>query len=249
MSLTASRSINQVISSEPYGYGVSICIPAFNEQETIEKSVITAYETLQHAGLPGEILIIDDCSTDATWSILERLKDSVPNLQIRRHELNKGIAETFRELYNWASLDLVFLNSADGQWQMSTLIDMLPFIKDCDLVVARRKHKHYGLSRQLVSFLFNLAPLALFHTRTYDAGSVKLVRRQIYDIPVKSRGVFVEAERIIRASRRGYRIMAVDVEHFPRVAGKAQGAKPSLVVEAVADLVRCWIDIVLIRRP
>jgi hypothetical protein len=56
------------------------------------------------------------------------------------------------------------------------------------------------------------------------AGSVKLVRRAIYDIPIISSGVFGEAERIIRARRRGFRIGVKEVEHFPRRSGKALGA-------------------------
>jgi glycosyltransferase involved in cell wall biosynthesis len=232
----------------PYKHGVSICIPAYNEQETIENSIVTASETLRGSGLPGEILVIDDCSTDKTWEILERLKTSVSNLQIRRHAVNRGIAETFRELYHWAGMDLVFLNSADGQWKMQVLIDMLPLMDKCDLVVARRKEKHYRLSRHVVSWVFNAVPILLFGTKTYDAGSVKLVRREIYNIPIISSGVFAEAERIIRGKRRGYLIASVDVEHFPRVAGKAMGAKPSLVIEAAADLIRCWVQIVILRR-
>ena len=234
--------------SRTYERGVSICIPAFNEQETIETSIITAAQTLQQTGLPGEILVIDDCSTDATWQIMERLAVDVSGLRVRRHDRNRGIAETFMELYEWARMDLVFLNSADGQWKMEILLDMLPSIQGADLVVARRKQKHYGGGRLLVSWLFNVAPLLMFWTRTHDAGSVKLARREIYDIPIQSRGVFAEAERIIRAHRRGYRIGAVDVEHFERLSGKASGAKPFLVCEAIADLMKCWVSIVLLRR-
>jgi glycosyltransferase involved in cell wall biosynthesis len=238
----------ETISRHRYTAGVSMCIPAYNEEATIEEAIRSAAATLQRSGLAGEILVLDDCSADRTWAILQRLKGAVPNLQIRRHETNQGIAKTFTELYHWASMDLVFLNSADGQWNMNILIDMLPLMKDSDLVIARRKHKHYRLNRRIVSWLFNVLPTFLFGTKTYDAGSIKLVRHQIYDIPLKSHGVFAEAERIIRATRLGYRVGFVDVEHFPRKSGKATGAKFSLVIEALVDVCRCWIDIVLLRR-
>ena len=235
-------------SQHRYRYGVSICIPAFNEEQTIEEAVKNASVTLEQTGMPGEILVLDDCSTDRSWEILQRLKAIVPKLQSRRHQVNQGIAKTFTELYHWASMDLVFLNSADGQWKMQILLAMLPLMEDSDLVIARRKQKHYRLNRQLVSWFFNLLPLLMFHSKTYDAGSVKLVRREIYEIPITSTGVFAEAERIVRARRRGYRVASVDVDHFSRTSGKATGAKFSLVMEALVDLFRCWIDIVLLRR-
>jgi dolichol-phosphate mannosyltransferase len=228
--------------------GITICIPAYNEEATIEQVIIEAELALKQASAPGEILVIDDGSADRTWEILCNIQKTVPILEIRRHSINRGIALTFTELYRWASKELVFLNSADGQWKMSTLLELLPMAGQHDIVVARRRVKHYGYSRHLVSWLFNVLPVILFATRTYDAGGVKLVRRAIYDIPIISSGVFGEAERIIRARRRGFRIGVKDVEHFPRRSGKALGASLSLTMEAVIDLLRCWVDIVILRR-
>jgi glycosyltransferase involved in cell wall biosynthesis len=231
-----------------YQEGLAICIPAFNEENTIRRVVMEANSTLEQIALPSEILVIDDCSTDRTWQILRDTQKLLPRLRLRRHEKNQGIASSFAELYQWASKSLVFLNSADGQWKMSTLLALLPLANQYEIVIARRPVKHYNCGRQLVSWLFNALPAILFATRTYDAGSVKLVWRGIYDIPIMSHGVFGEAERIIRAQRRGFRIGVRDVEHFPRTSGKALGAKPALVFEAMVDLLRCWLDIVILRR-
>ena len=225
--------------------GLSLCIPAYNEEATIDEVVVEASKLLAQLSLPGEILVVDDCSTDRTWELLSYLKERIPCLQIRSHEVNQLIAATFNELYRWAKKDLVFLNSADGQWRMSTVLYLLPLINEYDILVGRRPDKHYGLSRHLVSWLFNLLPRVLFFTRTYDAGSVKLLRRSVYEIPIISSGVFAEAERMIRAQRLGYRIGVKDVAHFPR---KASGAKPALILEASRDLLKCWFEIVILRR-
>jgi len=243
-----SDATSNAAMPRPYTPGIAICIPAYNEEATIEGVIGEADETLKRSSRPGEILVIDDCSTDRTWDILCNIRRTLPVLQIRRHSENRGIAATFAELYQWAQKSLVFLNSADGQWKMTTLLELLPLADEYDLIVAQRRDKHYGLRRHLVSWLFNALPRLLFATRTYDAGSVKLARRAIYDIPIISSGVFGEAERIIRAQRRGFKIGVKQVEHSPRRTGKATGAKPSLIVEAGRDLARCWFDIVLLRR-
>jgi len=234
--------------TQHYQEGLTICIPAYNEEATIRQVVTEADATLEQRSMPGEILVIDDCSTDRTWQILSDAQKTLPRLQLRRHETNQGIASTFAELYQWADRELVFLNSADGQWKMNTLLELLPLANQYEIVVARRPVKHYSFGRQLVSWLFNALPVVFFATRTYDAGSVKLVRRAIYDIPIISHGVFGEGERIIRAQRRGFRIGVRDVEHFPRTSGKALGARPPLVFEAMIDMLRCWLDIVILRR-
>src|SRR5439155_22123848 len=151
----------ETISRHRYTAGVSICIPAYNEEATIEDAIRSAAATLQRSGLAGEILVLDDCSADRTWTILQRLKGAVPNLQIRRHETNQGMAKTFTELYRRANMDLVFLNSADGQWKIEILLDMLSLMKDSDLVVIRSKQNHYRLNRLIVSWFFNLLPLLM----------------------------------------------------------------------------------------
>src|SRR4030095_9695824 len=220
--------------------GITICIPAYNEEATIEQVVIDAELAFKQASVSGEILVIDDGSADRTWEILCNIQKTMPILEIRRHSINRGIALTFAELYQWASKELVFLTSADGQWKMSALLELLPMAAQHDIVVARRRVKHYGYSRHLVSWLFNALPVILFATRTYDAGSVKLVRRAIYDISIISSGVFGEAKRIIRARRGGFRIGVKAVELFPRRSGKALGASLSLTMEAVIDLCREW---------
>jgi glycosyltransferase involved in cell wall biosynthesis len=228
--------------------GVSICIPAYNEEEAIAQAVYEAEETLQKGRVPGDLLVLDDHSSDHTWKVLQRVQKDLPRLQLRRHDVNQGIAATFDELYRWAGRELVFLNAADGQWKMSILLEMLPLMDRFDLIVARRRVKYYGLCRRAVSWAFNALPVLLFATHTYDAGSVKLVRRELYDIPLISSGVFAEAERIIRASRRGYRIGYLDVDHLPRQAGKASGARLALIAQSLLDLTKCWIHITLLRR-
>ena len=72
---------------------------------------------------------------------------------------------------------------------------------------------------------FNLLPLILFGVRTYDAGSIKLFRADVLAIPLISRSPFREAERIIRANRRGYRVGAIEVEHHDRRGGRATGVR------------------------
>jgi glycosyltransferase involved in cell wall biosynthesis len=250
LSMTKASRLESITSYPKHHFapGVTICIAAYNEEETIAQAVYEAEETLEKGKIPGDIIVIDDHSIDHTWQILQQVQRDLPHVQLRRHDVNQGIAGTFSELYQWANRELVFLNSADGQWKMSLLLDMLPLMDRYDLMIGRRKVKHYSFGRRVVSWLFNNLPVLLFATNTYDAGSIKLARRELYEIPIMSSGVFAEAERIIRASRRGYRVGCVDVEHFPRRLGTASGARLSLIMRSLVDMAKCWIDIVVLKR-
>lgn len=228
---------------------VSVCFPAYNEQATIEGVLTEAHHLLQASQLDYEILVCNDGSADRTGRIIEEAARRLTNIRTLNNPRNMGIHATFERLYREASKDFVFLNSTDRQWETSILFEMLPLTGSFDIVIAARKNKHYGANRQLISWAFNALPTLLFGVKTYDAGAVKLVRREIIErFELVSRSPFSEAERLIRASRAGYRIGCHTVTVSDRQTGRARGASPSAVVEAFKDVVRVWWDL-QIRRP
>jgi len=220
---------------------VSICFPAYNEEATIEAVLREADQLLRDSELDYEILVANDASRDRTGDIIRGVADELPNFRLIEHDANRGIRATFEHLYAESTKDWVFLNSTDGQWPTAVLFELIDKARDADIVIASRTNKHYGFVRRFVSSAFNCVPPLLFGVRTYDAGAVKLVRREIIDrFEIVSKSPFNEAERLIKAARAGYRIVNHPVDTSPRRGGKAGGARWTLVREAVADVWRVW---------
>jgi glycosyltransferase involved in cell wall biosynthesis len=227
---------------------LSLLFPARNEEATIREVIEEADSALRHAGFSYEIIVLDDGSTDRTWSILLSLLGTVPDLRLLRHEHNQGIMPSLNDLLAASCGDWIFHNGSDGQWKTAEVLRMLPLTREFPIVVGKRRQKHYTLRRRIVSALFNVLPLVLFGVRTHDAGSIKVYPRKLLsELTLVSKGPFQEAERLIRAANRGYRIGVISVDSYPRRAGKASGARPGLVLAAVADLARCWWRIVICR--
>jgi len=223
---------------------VSVCFPAYNEESTIRDVLQEAHELLSATDIDYEILVCNDGSADGTGRIIDEVARTTPRMRAIHHEKNRGIRETFEHLYAEASKDLVFLNSTDRQWDTRILFDMLPLAKDYDIVIASRRNKHYSVVRSVVSWMFNLVPRFLFGVQTYDAGAVKLVRREvILRFPAVSKSPFNEAERLIKAARAGYRIKDFPVDVKTRTAGKARGVTFRSVTAAIADVFRVWRDL------
>lgn len=198
-----------------------------------------------------EIVLLDDGSSDRTFTIMEQIHREYPQKTfILRHERNLGIAKTFEDLYSSATKEWLFLIPADGEYPPEVLPQCLPLFPTCDAIVCQRRQKYYSLYRKVLSGLFRFLPRILFGVELYDPGSVKCVKRSIItDIPIASRGVFAEAERLIRALKRGYRIAAVPIEHRARTTGNAKGASWRYVKEASLDLCTLWINLVVRRKP
>lgn len=220
---------------------VSVCFPAYNEEATVTEVVNEAETLLAASGVDYEILVCDDGSSDRTGAIVGELAQRITCMRTVSHARNLGIRATFEDLYAAATKDFVFLNSTDRQWSTAILFDMLPLTSTWDIIVASRRRKPYGIARHVVSWAYNRIPYVLFGVRTYDAGAVKLVRRSIIEkYPLVSRSPFTEAERLIRASRAGYRITEFSVDVVQRTTGRARGASVGAVLRALADVGRVW---------
>jgi glycosyltransferase involved in cell wall biosynthesis len=228
---------------------LSVVMPVYNEEEALPGVLDEALAALERSGLRYEIVLLDDASTDRSLEILQSYQRRHPDvIRILRHEANRGIAAAFAALFASARGAHVFLNGSDGQCRTAEALRMMQQRDRYDLVVGRRRDKHYGWLRSFISAAFNLVPFVLFGVRTHDAGTIKLIRAEVLQIPLVSHSPFAEAERIIRARRRGFRVGVLPVENRPRKGGKASGARWRLVGRSLGDALGCWWRIVVCRR-
>jgi dolichol-phosphate mannosyltransferase len=228
---------------------LSIVMPVYNEACALPGVINEALAVALASPVACEIVLVDDASSDGSLDILLAYQREYPAVvRVIHHEANQGIMGAFETLYRAARGRYVFLNASDGQWKTAECLRLLEVCEQYHVVVGLRRIKNYTLWRKIVSDSFNVLPRLLFGVRTYDAGSIKLFRSDVLRIPLISRSPFREAERIIRASRRGYRIGAIQVEHHERSRGQATGARVSLVIISVVDLLRCFWDIVVLGR-
>jgi dolichol-phosphate mannosyltransferase len=229
---------------------ISLVIAAYNEAATLESVYRRCRVVLGECCDDYEVVILDDASTDETGEIAARLLAEDPDVvRVLTHEHNQGIAVTFEDLNRAATREWIFDIPADGEYPPEALRRIVPLLAEFDIVVCNRTFKRYTLYRRIVSRLYRLLPRWLFGVELFDPGSTKCRRRSLVEeIPLISRGVFIEAERMIRAARRGHAVTKVDVEPERRLAGNPRGASLGNVIGAGIDLARLWCHLVLLRR-
>lgn len=74
---------------------VRVALPAYNEAEALEPLLVSLHETLAAAGLPHEIVVVDDGSSDDTAAIAGHASFSMP-VRLIQHEQNQGLAGALR---------------------------------------------------------------------------------------------------------------------------------------------------------
>ena len=218
---------------------ISIIIPAYNDEGTIEDVVREAASVAQELTDRYEVVVIDDGSHDATGDILERLEEE--NLRVVHHNPNQGFGPTMRELYGRATEDLLFSAPGDGQIPPRVLGAMMPALEEYDLVVGYRRSRNDPLRRRIQSFVYNSLISILYGVRLRDVNSSKLMKTQILrDISLTSSSAFIEAELCIKAKAAGYRIGEVVIDHLPRRYGEASGSKLHVIWDTLKDAVAMW---------
>lgn len=221
---------------------ISLVVPAYNEEAGLSATIARCQTVLKDCTEDYEIVILDDCSKDRTVEIMEQIRQTDPaHIRTLRHEVNRGIAATFEDLYKAATKDYVFLIPGDGEYPPEALRDAMPLLQEFDIVVCRRVQKNYTPYRHLISSAYRRLTTILFGVELYDPGTTKIVKRQIYlSVPVTCKSVYVEAERMIRAVKRGYKLTKIDIVQSSRAGGVARGARFKTVLAAALDIPRLW---------
>ena len=93
---------------------LSIVIPVYNEERTVERLVETVLEV--EIPLEKEIVIVEDCSKDNTTSILMALEEKYSNIRVFRNEKNMGKGYSVRRGIDEATGDIILIQDADLEY-------------------------------------------------------------------------------------------------------------------------------------
>lgn len=137
------------MSNLPVGT-LSVVIPCFNEEKTIQQLVHIVGEQ----DVVGEIIIVDDCSNDNSLSKINEIKD--PRVKVVRHQVNLGKGRAVANGFAAATKKFVVIQDADLEYDPSEYKDLLdPIIQGrADVVFGSRFLS--GKSRRVLYYWHSL---------------------------------------------------------------------------------------------
>lgn len=172
-----------------------------------------------------EIIAVDDCSTDSSFEILNKLKDDeqLP-FKILRHEKNFGKGAAIRTALPVVSGDLVLIQDADLEYdpEGNYPIILEPF-SDPDIKVVYGSRNLFRNPRSFISYYWGVILLSwviniLYGSRITDSYTCYKVFRAdiIKDIDIESNGFELCAEITIKVLRKKVKIHEVPISYVPR---------------------------------
>ena len=136
---------------------VSIVVPLFNEDESLPDLCAWIERVTTNNSLSYEIILIDDGSTDESWSVIERLSSVNPNIKGIKFQRNYGKSAALNEGFKAAKGDVVITMDADLQDSPDEIPALRKMIIEdgYDLVSGWKKKRYDPLSKTIPTKFFN----------------------------------------------------------------------------------------------
>ncbi|HXV58828.1 MAG TPA: glycosyltransferase family 2 protein [Gaiellaceae bacterium] len=135
---------------------VSLVVPVYNEERTLEEVVRRAAATLDGLGKPSEILVVDDGSSDGTWAIVERLAAADRRVRAVRLKRNFGQHPAMHAGLSRARGDIVVTMDADLQNVPEDIPLLVAAVEaGADVASGRRRSRDDSWGRTLPSRMVN----------------------------------------------------------------------------------------------
>jgi glycosyltransferase involved in cell wall biosynthesis len=214
---------------------LSIVVPAYNEESTLSEIV----ERLLAVPEASEIIIVNDCSTDGTRAIAERLAAENSRVKVANHAANAGKTEALKTGFALTTGQIVIVQDADLEYDPAEIGDVIAPILEghADVVYGSRflvrkasrvLYFYHYLANKGLTFLSNLCTnINMTDVETcYKAFRGEIIR----NMTITSSGFGFEIEVTAKVAKLGVAIYEVPISYHGRTyeQGKKIGMKDGI---------------------
>jgi len=201
---------------------ISVVVPARNEEATVATVVERCYAAFAELDCDGEVLVVDDGSTDGTATRLAQTTQRFLTLRVFTHRRSQGMTAGLQLMFTESRGEIVILIPAD--MESDPLLDVPSLVRyleanDLDVVAGWRQGRQDN--KVLASGLYNFVMRRLEGVPVHDGNWIKAMRREVIEgfPPLRS-----DWHRFLLmiAVHQGFRVGEVKTYYRPRPAGNSK---------------------------
>ena len=224
---------------------ISIIITALNEEENIVSTIKNTLTALRDFSIQGEVVFIDDGSTDGTGGAVQKAFGDVQNIRTVRHERPHGVGASFWEGIDHAQGDVVVWVPGDNEVDLWELLRYFSLLSHVDLVIPFIFNtRARSFARRTLSSVYRFIINATFGTNfNYTNGPILYRRSIVQKLPYRSASFFFQTDALIRLAKDGFMFAEVPFIVAKREHGISKAVSFPSFVKVVKGYVRLVRDI------
>jgi len=205
-------------------YKISVIMPGLNEEENVSEAVENVVKSFNQLDVSGEIVVINDGSTDRTGEIAEDLIRKYPFIQLINHDKPKGVGASYWEGVWKSRGEIVTMIPGDAENDAYEILRYLPIMDHVDIVIPFILNPGVrSWKRRIISkFYKGIINLSFGMLLNYMNGSVMYRKCVLKNITLKSSGFFYQTELLIKSIKNGYLYAEVPSALQKRLTGESK---------------------------
>ncbi len=226
---------------------LSIVGPAMNEAGNLKEYVERCIQAFGSLNVDGEIIIVDDGSSDDTSTVLQSLVDTYPRILIAvKHRKNLGLTPALQTAFHHSCGEKIIWIPTDLESHPDEDIPLLyeKLVNGADVVAGYRKDRRDGKS--FASRIYNVFTRWLFGIRLKDMNWVKGFSREC--LP----SLYLRSDwhrfMLIMLHSAGFKIQEVETQWYEREYGQSKFGLLRFP-RSILDLLSIWFLIIFSKKP
>jgi glycosyltransferase involved in cell wall biosynthesis len=197
-----------------------------NEKENIEPLAKAIIDVYSGNGIDGEVLLVDDGSTDGSSELCDKLADKEKGVRAVHHKVNLGRSFAIRTGFQQSKGDVVIIMDGDRQYEPKEIPLFLAKIKEGnDVVTGWRYQRDDPFIRKLISRVYNYFIIRRkfkLEIKDQNSGFKAFDRSKAVRMGFNPEG-YRGLHRFILpiAALNGMSIVEIPISHYPRPSGKS----------------------------
>jgi len=231
--------------------GVTIIIPAFNEEADIEEAIRVVSGIAEKTAPDYEIIVIDDASTDRTAEAINRARGKCRQLRVITHKTNMGFGVGFRHAVEQASKTFITGFPADIDQSVDILADLINHRDDADIVSSYVTNiSTRPAIRRFFSAVFKAMTSLIFRMNLKYYTGYFICRRELLEgIRLISQNTAVLAEAKIKLIRKGASYIELPYETRQRAHGRDKALSFANIYRTLHFFIMITRDIYFRKSP